>query len=143
MPTVHKAALVPYSPEQMYKLVDNIQHYPQFVPWCVNGEELSRTEDAVRARLTFSGSGLQKSFTTLNRLHPHNMMEINLVDGPFDNLEGFWRFDSHDQQCNVVLDLEFEFSSRLLAMMFGPVFNQVATSLVDCFVKRAHEVYGS
>lgn len=143
MPTIQKSAVVPYSQKQMYQLVDDIEGYPHFIPWCVSSEIISRTDDEVRATLTFASRGMQKSFTTLNRLQPHKMMEIRLLHGPFKQLEGFWRFESHkNSHCMVQLDLEFEFSSRLLAMMFGPIFNQVASTLVDAFVKRAHEIYG-
>lgn len=143
MPTIHKSHLVAYSCEQMYRLVDDIQQYQAFVPYCSSSVEHERTRDAVRATLTLSGGGIEKSFTTINRLSPFSMMEIILVDGPFKQLEGFWRFQAQpDDGCEVVLDLEFEFSSRLLAMMFGPIFHQIAGTLVDAFISRAEEVYG-
>ncbi len=141
MPTINKTADVPYTQQQMYELVDDIALYSEFVPWCVATEILYRDEDEVRAKLSFASGAIQKSFTTLNRLQPHKMVEIRLVKGPFRMLEGFWRFEELDDGgCRVMLDLEFEFSNRLLALMFGPVFSQVATTLVDSFVKRANEV---
>ena len=143
MAVIDKKLVVPYSPQQMYDLVNDIESYPQFVPACETSEIISRTEDEVRASLTFAQSGIRKSFATLNRLQPHKMIEIRLLNGPFETLEGFWRFDSLDDgHCQVVFDLEFEFSSRILKMMFGPVFQQVTTRLVDCFYVRAREVYG-
>lgn len=144
MPTINKSTIVSYTPEQMFDLVNDIESYPQFVPWCVSSEIINRSEDEIRATLSFARSGIQKSFTTMNRLQPHRMIEIRLVNGPFKQLEGFWRFEPHNnsRHCRVVLDLEFEFSTNLLAMMFGPVFHQIAVMLVDAFTKRAKDVYG-
>src|SRR3990172_3477383 len=126
MTVINKKVVVPYSSEQMYQLVNEIELYPEFVPACESSQILSRTIDEVRASLTFAQSGIRKSFATLNRLQPHKMIEIRLLNGPFHNLEGFWRFDHlENNYCQVVLDLEFEFSSRILGMMFGPIFTQV------------------
>ncbi len=142
MPVINKSSIVTYSQQQMYDLVNDIEQYAQFVPWCVSSTIIHKNEDEVRACLSFAKGGMQKSFTTMNRLQPHKMIEIRLVDGPFSQLEGFWRFEEHARGCNVRLDLEFEFSSKLWAMMFGPLFHQVASTLVDAFTKRAQEVYG-
>ena len=142
MPDVKKVKVVPYSPAQMYALVNDIKSYPQFVPWCQRSELLIENEDELHARLHFSGGGFEKSFTTCNRLQKDKMIELRLIDGPFRHLEGFWRFDEHeDGGCQVVLDLEFEFSNKLLSLAFGPFFHQVANSLVDAFSKRAEEIY--
>lgn len=142
MPVIHRSAIVPYSQTQMYLLVNDIAQYQEFVPYCVSSVVQERTDDAVRATLTLSAKGFQKSFTTLNRLQPHHLMEIQLIDGPFKQLEGFWRFETRDENhSEVILDLEFELSNKVLAMMFGPVFQQVAGTLVDAFVTRAREIY--
>lgn len=144
MPAINRSCVVPYTQEQMYILVDQVNLYSEFVPWCVKSVEHSRTEDEVHGELTFASSGIEKSFSTLNRLQPSKMIELRLVDGPFKQLEGFWRFEPvSDTESKVMLDLEFEFSSRLLAMMFGPVFEQVASSLVTSFTGRAKVVYGN
>ena len=143
MPDINRHKIVPYTQEQMYALVNDVESYSQFLPHCINSQVLSCARDEVHATLTFSRGGMYKSFTTLNRLQPHKMIEIRLVNGPFKQLEGFWRFDMCDGDlCKVSLDLEFEFSSRLLALMFGPLFNQVASMLVDAFCRRAQTVYG-
>jgi ribosome-associated toxin RatA of RatAB toxin-antitoxin module len=92
--------------------------------------------------LTLAGGGFQKTFTTCNRLQINKMIEIRLVDGPFHRLEGFWKFDQQGTGCQVTLDLSFEFTNKLLALAFGPVFHQVASSLVEAFSKRADQVYG-
>ncbi len=143
MTTIRKSALVPYTPAQMFALVDDIEAYPEFLPWCKSARVLSRTEDEVRATLELSKGGVEKAFTTCNRLQKNKMIEMRLVEGPFRRLEGFWRFEPlGDAGCKVSLDLEFEFSSRMLGMVVGPVFSQVANSLVDSFQKRAVDVYG-
>jgi ribosome-associated toxin RatA of RatAB toxin-antitoxin module len=128
----------------MYQLVNNIEDYPNFVPWCDETEVLSRNEDEIHATLHFSGGGFKKSFTTCNRLQKNKMVEMRLVNGPFKHLEGFWRFEEqHDRSCLVRLDLEFEVANKILGMAFGSVFNQVANTLVDAFSKRAQEIYGA
>ena len=142
MPTVHRQVSVPYSTAQMFDLVNDVDRYKEFVPWCVKSSVLSKTEDEIRATLAFAGGGIEKGFTTLNRIQSGRMIEIRLIDGPFRQLEGFWRFEEHaDVGSTIVLDLEFEFSSTMLKIMFGPVFTQVASTLVDAFAKRAQEIY--
>lgn len=144
MPTVNRQALVPYSPAEMFALVDDVPAYPQFLPWCRSAQVHSRNEDEVRASIELAKGSLRKSFTTCNRLQKDKMIEMRLVEGPFRHLEGFWRFDAlkGGAATRVSLDLDFEFSNRLMAMAVGPVFNQVADTLVDAFVRRAREVYG-
>ncbi|PKM46152.1 MAG: ubiquinone-binding protein [Gammaproteobacteria bacterium HGW-Gammaproteobacteria-1] len=143
MTTIHKSALVPYSSSQMFALVNDIDAYASFLPWCRSSRVLSRSEDEVRASIDIAHGGLHKSFTTLNRLQQDKMMEMRLVEGPFRHLEGYWRFDIlGEQACKVSLDLDFEFSSRLVGLAMGPIFTQIANTLVDSFCKRAREVYG-
>ena len=143
MPNVRKSALVPYAAGAMYDLVNAIETYPQFLPWCRSTRVLSRSEDEVRATIEIVKGGVHKAFTTCNRMQQNKMIEIRLLDGPFRHLEGYWRFESLGETgCKVSLDLEFEFSNTVLRMMIGPVFNQIANSLVDAFCKRAGEVYG-
>ncbi len=143
MAIVSRSAIVPYTSAQMYQLVDNIERYPEFLPWCRSSEVLQRDDDEVRATLELARGGIQKSFTTLNRLQKNKMIEIRLVDGPFRHLEGFWRFEPlQDKACKVLLDMEFEFANKLLSIAIGPVFHQIANSLVDAFCERAQQVYG-
>jgi len=143
MTTVSRSALVPYSAEQMFLLVDDVAHYQDFLPWVKQSRELYRDDDTVRATLLFSKGGFEKSFTTQNRVRYGKMIGIRLVEGPFKHLDGYWRFEQlREDACKVSLDMEFEFSSRLLGMAFGRVFTQVANTLVDSFVRRAKEVYG-
>lgn len=143
MTTISKSALVAYPASQMYALVDDIESYAEFLPWCSASRVLSRSEDEVRAVIELARSGMQKSFTTCNRMQKNKMIEIRLVEGPFRHLEGFWRFQSlTDESCKITLDMDFEFSNRLVSMVFGPVFNQITNTLVDAFCKRAVDVYG-
>jgi len=146
MPVVNRNALVPYSRAEMFALVDEIERYPEFLPWCKQATVLSREGDEVQATVELSKGALHKSFTTLNRNQPDKMIEMRLIEGPFHHLEGFWRFDALGQgdvvACKVSLDLEYEFSNTLLAMTVGPIFNQIANKLVDAFSQRAVTVYG-
>lgn len=143
MPAVSRNALVPYSNAQMFGLVDDIESYSHFLPWCRSSRVLSRDADEVRATLEVAAAGFNKSFTTCNRLQPGKMIEMRLVEGPFKHLQGFWRFDAlSPEACKVSLDLEFEFDSGLVAMALSPVFSQIANGLMDAFLKRAGVVYG-
>lgn len=143
MPHVNKSALVQFSAKQMYQLVDNVDEYHTFLPWCSESNEEKREGGFVIGSVTISKGGVNKKFTTKNILHKYTLIEIQLVDGPFKRLHGNWRFDElKEDACKVSLDLEYEFSSRLLGLVVGPVFNQVANTMVDSFVKQAKIVYG-
>ncbi|ALP52769.1 cyclase [Candidatus Tenderia electrophaga] len=143
MKTINRNALVPYSAAEMFALVDDIESYQDFLPWCSSSKVLSRDEDLVRGAIRLSKGGIEKSFTTANRIQKNKMIEMRLEEGPFHHLEGFWHFDALDEQaCKISLLMEFEFSSKLLGLTIGPVFNQIANSMVDAFVKRAADVYG-
>lgn len=143
MTSIKRSAVVPYSAKQMFQLVDGIEDYPQFLPWCKASEIHERTADEVKATLVLAKGGMEKSFTTINRNQQDKMIEVRLVAGPFSHLEGFWLFDTlNENMCKVVLDLDFEFSNALLSLAIGPLFQQIATSLVDAFCQRAKEVYG-
>ena len=143
MPTINKSALVNHTAEEMFALVDDVSNYSEFLPWCGGSEEISRTDDEVKATVVIAHSGLNKAFTTQNRLQKYKMIEMNLINGPFKHLHGFWRFEAlSDTACKVSLDLEYEFSNRLVSMVVGPVFNQIASTLVDSFCQRAEVIYG-
>jgi ribosome-associated toxin RatA of RatAB toxin-antitoxin module len=143
MPNLHKEAIVPYTAAQMYALVDNIENYPDFLQWCKGAQVLKRDVDEVHARLDLFRGGIQKSFTTCNRLQTNKMIEMRLLDGPFRHLHGFWQFNAlSEASCKVSLDLEFEFSNKLIALAFGAVFHQAAASLVEAFIDRANQIYG-
>ncbi|MFA5960054.1 MAG: type II toxin-antitoxin system RatA family toxin [Tatlockia sp.] len=142
MTVVKKSRVISYSCEQMYGLVNFVEHYAEFLPYCSESIVHHRDEDEVQATLVIAAAGVSKSFTTRNRLQKDKMIEIRLVDGPFSHLEGFWRFDEEDGGCRVSFDLEFEFAGRLLSMMLGPIFEQVTDKMVDAFCDRAEALYG-
>ena len=143
MTVINKSALVSYDAGAMFDIVNDIEAYPEFLPWCGSAQVISRNEDEIQASIQISHSGISKVFTTRNRLQKNKMIEIQLVDGPFKHLHGFWQFKNlGNQGCKVTLDLEYEFSSKLLSMAVGPVFDQIANSLIDAFCKRAADLYG-
>ena len=144
MPVIHRNALVPYTANEMFSLVDGVLLYPDFLPWCKSSKEWSRDQDEVKASIELQRGVIHKKFTTINRLQYGKMIEMKLVEGPFRNLEGFWKFENLDEHsCKVSLDLEYEFSNRLIKMALGPVFDHVTNTLVDSFCQRAKEVYGN
>jgi ribosome-associated toxin RatA of RatAB toxin-antitoxin module len=144
MTIIQRSALVRYSANQMFALVNDIADYPRFLPWCKASHILQETEDEIVAALDVAWSGIHKSFTTKNQLHPHDRIEITLVKGPFRYLQGTWRFiDMGQNSCKVNLELEFELTGHLFDRLFEPIFHHMANSLVDLFCKRAAEVYGT
>ncbi len=143
MPQVNKSALVPFSAEQMYKLVDDVPSYKEFLPWCGGSKEVSREEGVVVASVTIAKGSVNKTFTTKNTSHDKQKIHMELVEGPFKELVGYWSFkELKDNACKVTLELDYEFSNRLLGLVVGPVFNQIANAMVDSFVDRAKQVYG-
>jgi len=138
---IYRSAIVPFSTSQMFDLVNDIEQYPQFLPWCPKAQILSRTLDEIEATVHFSQGGFQKSFTTVNRLLPHERVEMRLREGPFRYLEGQWQFETMGQGTQISLNLSFEFSHALLSMMIGPLFQKMAGNLVEAFTQRAHRVY--
>lgn len=141
--TVKKSALVMYSAAEMYNLVNDIESYPQFLPWCRSTQVVICGADELRASIEMVKGAVHKTFTTSNRMQKHKMIDIRLLEGPFQRLEGYWRFEAlRADACKVSLDLEFEFSNVVLRKLIEPVFKQIANSLVDAFCKRAVELYG-
>lgn len=140
---IERSALVGYSAEQMYALVNDVENYPRFMDGCVGAEVLERGDDYVQARLDLKKAGLSKSFVTRNRLVPHERIEMHLVEGPFKTLEGIWQFKPLNETASKVsLSLTFEFESRLLALAADPWFESVGNQLVSALCERAKEVYG-
>lgn len=144
MALVKKSAEVPYTPEQMFDLVNNIEEYPNFLPGCQASTVFSRTENEVKASIHLAKGGVRQSFTTLNRLQPGKMIEVRLVEGPFRHLEGYWRFDALPLSgCRIQFDLEFVLANRLLDMTVGPIIEGIANKFVEAFCERAKSIYGS
>jgi ribosome-associated toxin RatA of RatAB toxin-antitoxin module len=140
---IDRSALLPYSTDEMYALVSDLEAYPQFLPWCSVAQVLSQEGDELSAQIAFAVRGVSKSFTTRNRLQPGKEIYMKLVEGPFSQLEGRWRFEPlGDAGSKISLFLEYDFSSKMVSFAVGPVFNKIANTLVDAFQKRAAEVYG-
>jgi ribosome-associated toxin RatA of RatAB toxin-antitoxin module len=146
MKTIHKSVLLWHSAHEMFALVTDIERYPQFLPWCDQGEVLEQVDGGMVARVGMAISGLRQSFTTRNIHEEDRKVCMELVDGPFSRLDGVWQFtplgDGTQRACKVEFELSYGFSSSALAALVGPVFDRIAGSLVDAFVKRADQVYG-
>ena len=143
MQQIFRSALVPYSAQQMYRLIDDIDSYPQFVPYCQSTKIIERSEQQVVAELVVAKSGFAKSFTTKNTLSPPNAIRMDLVDGPFKHLSGDWKLTAlSDVACKIELDIQFEFSNKLASLAFSSMFNQLVQSMVTAFTERATQVYG-
>ncbi len=142
MNKVEKTVLVMHSAEQMFALVDAVENYPKFLPWCGGVDLLERTETSTSATLHINYHGLKQNFTTQNIKTYPNSMEIKLKNGPFKHLDGSWRFiPLRENGCKIEFRLNYEFTNSFLEKLIAPVFNHIATTFVDGFVKRADEIY--
>jgi ribosome-associated toxin RatA of RatAB toxin-antitoxin module len=143
MAVVHKSVLIGYSAEQMFALVDRVEDYPKFLPWCGGVEVGKREGNILVATLKINYHGVKQSFTTENTNTPPTGIVMRFVDGPFQLFEGSWAFKPlRADACKIDFNLRYEFSSRILEQIIGPVFNMIANSFVDSFSKRADAVYG-
>lgn len=142
MAQVEKTVLVHHSAEQMYTLVDAVEDYPKFLPWCGGVDLIKRDEASTIATLHIDYHGLKQNFTTENHKTFPSRMDIRLKDGPFKHLEGVWRFIAlADNACKVEFRLSYEFSNIFLEKIIAPVFSHIANTFVDGFVTRADRVY--
>ncbi len=143
MPRVEKTALVMHSAEQMYGLVNDIDRYQDFLPWCESSRVLSREGDQMCGEMVIARAGIRQAFTTCNTLAPHRSVHLYLKEGPFSHLQGEWAFTPlREDACKVSLTLEFAFSGKLINAAFGAIFAQIADNMVDAFCKRADALYG-
>ncbi len=144
MPQIEKSALVMYSTKEMFDLVNDVEAYPQFLPNCSDSKIVSQHNNNMTASLEISKAGIKKWFTTENTFIDEQTVQLRLVDGPFKTLKGRWHFQALDKKaCKVELKLEFEFSSKLIELAFGKIFNDVAKNMVSAFTQRAKNVYGA
>ena len=144
MQNICRSALVPFSAKQMYQLVDDIDNYNKFVPYCQTSCVLDRNPQQVTAKLEVAKSGLAKSFTTVNTLKPYEFIAMELIDGPFSHLSGGWRFTAlSESACKIELDLNFEFSNKLTTLAFSKVFNKLVQSMVSAFTTQAEKIYAT
>lgn len=144
MNTLNRQATVPYSARQMFELVNAIEDYHRFLPWCSHSKVISSDHSELVAELEISWKGLGRRFSTRNRIYPYEKIDMKLERGPFKHLQGGWEFISHGESaCTVTLSLEFDFSGSLFDKLFQPIFQHIANSLVDAFIQRAVEIYGT
>ncbi|MFZ1853187.1 MAG: type II toxin-antitoxin system RatA family toxin [Nitrosomonas sp.] len=160
MAEIEKSVIVEYSAEQMFVLVDNVADYPKFLPWCGGASVVVQDNVTAHATVEINYHQIRHSFTTVNKRYPVNMpasnkegkdalIEMNLLDGPFEQLEGYWHFISlgntslGDTACKINFRLRYTFSSKILEKLFGPVFHMIANNFVESFIKRAEEIYGT
>jgi ribosome-associated toxin RatA of RatAB toxin-antitoxin module len=142
MKRIARSAIVEHSACEMYALVDDIESYPRFMPWCTSAKVEERTPEGVRATLTVGIRGLRQSFTTQNVNHGGESIEVRLVKGPFRRFAGNWRFTPlSDEACRIEFGLEYELAGTL-AKMLGPLFDRIADTMVDAFTRRAAHIYG-
>lgn len=140
---VQKTVLVGHSAQQMFTLVDQVEAYPEFLPWCDRAQIIYRDEHRTRATLHVNYHGAKQSFTTENTKEAPARLAIGLVEGPFRVLDGEWRFTALTADaCKIEFRLHYEFSSWILEKLVGPVFTYISNTMVDAFVKRADAVYG-
>ncbi|MDP8170877.1 type II toxin-antitoxin system RatA family toxin [Pasteurella skyensis] len=143
MPIINQSTLVPYSAKQMYDLVNDYEHYPEFLSGCVGAKTLTTAENELEAELHIQKLGISQRFSTHNTMVKNQKIEMTLLNGPFSYLQGTWAFTPFDEQsCKIALYLEFEFSNPVIAMVFGKVFNELINKMISAFKKRAKEVYG-
>lgn len=143
MREVNRTARVPFTPAQMFALVDDVERYPEFVPWVAGAQLLDRRENEVTARLEMERAGVREKFTTRNTLQPPNLIQLTLIEGPFKLLDGRWSFDSiQDRGTRIGLSIRFEFANPLTALLLSRSFEKSCAELVDAFVARARKVYG-
>lgn len=142
MPELHRQALVPHKAKLMYDIVNRVDLYQEFLPWCSESTILESTDNTMTATVFMKKGLLDRSFTTKNKMLSEQKIELELLDGPFKKLSGTWIFsDISDHGSKISLQLNYEFSNTIIAMVVGPVFNQIANALVDSFCKRANELY--
>lgn len=144
MPDVNQSLIVEFTPTQMFALVDAVEDYPRFLPWCSGATLIHRHAASTRATLSINYRGIRRNFTTENIKREPAEMRIRLIEGPFSQLDGSWLFTPlAGRGCKIEFKLHYEFAGRVLDRLVNPVFHHIASTLVDAFVKRAEQVYGN
>lgn len=142
MPQINRSALVPFSAEQMYQLVNDVHSYPDFLPGCTGSRVITASHNEMTAAVEVAKAGISKTFTTRNTLLDNQSINMQLVNGPFRKLMGDWQFTAlGPKACKVELHLDFEFTNKLIELAFGKMFKELAGSMMQAFTQRAKEVY--
>jgi len=146
MKTVQKSVLIWYTAQEMFDLVVDVDRYDEFLPWCDEATALERDEHGMTAEIGIAFAGIHQKFVTRNTHVPGREVHLKLVSGPFSTLDGHWTFtpvgEAGERACRIDLELEYGFKNAALAALVGPVFDKIAGTMVDAFVKRAEHVYG-
>ena len=143
MTRISKQANVEYSASQMFALVNDIESYPDFLPWCTASSILEQKENALTASVSVAMGKIKQTFTTSNSMQQDSSIRMSLVKGPFKELNGHWQFENDlNGGCAVSLDMQFEFKNKLLKHTLGAAFQKIIDSLVDAFIQRARVIYG-
>ena len=139
MHNIHKSAIVLHPAQKIFQLVDSVENYPQFLPWCGSTQIIERDNDKTIASIEINYKGIRQTFTTENTKKQNQEMIIKLIDGPFKSLSGQWMFKNLDKDsCQIELKLEYEFSNVILEKLISPVFNMIANTFIDEFIKEAN-----
>ncbi|BBB23959.1 conserved hypothetical protein [Isorropodon fossajaponicum endosymbiont JTNG4] len=140
---ISKNAIVAYSCEQLYQLVNQVNQYPEFLNWCSDASILKQSDGQIIASVKINKGSFNQTFTTINTLTPHQKIDMQLKEGPFKHLSGAWIFTKlSNSVCKIELNLEFGFSSKLVGIAISPIFTSIANSQLDAFIARAKQVYG-
>lgn len=143
MADVNKTVLIGQSADRMYSLVTDVARYPEFLPWCGGVDIYEQTETVLDAKIKIQFKGIEQFFHTRNTNHRPDRIDMQFVDGPFKVFTGQWRFIAlREDACKIEFHLHWEFKSVILDKIIGPVFSYIASTFVDCFVKRAEQLYG-
>ncbi|MFT0212133.1 type II toxin-antitoxin system RatA family toxin [Pseudomonas sp. F1_0610] len=140
---IERTALLPYTALQMYELVNDVQRYPEFLPWCAATSLLESSETALMASITVAKLGVKQTFSTRNEMIPGEQIRLSLVDGPFSHMTGIWTFKAlNESACKISLEMDFDYKGMLIKATLGPLFTQAANTMVDAFCARAKQLYG-
>lgn len=143
MHQISKNAIVPYSCSQMYRLVNQINGYPNFLNWCSSASILNQTETEITASVSINKSAFNQTFITVNALTPDTRIDMQLKKGPFKQLQGTWIFTPlNNTACKINLELEFSFASQLLDIAITPIFTAISNTQLNAFIERAKQIYG-
>lgn len=144
MTSISKSAVVTYSADRMYELVNDVEAYPSFLPWCTESSILNRGEDYMTASISLAKGKIKQSFTTRNTMVPGRRIEVSLLKGPFKHLEGYWLFEPRDEHsCHIYIKMNFEFKNKLVKLALEKIFSHIINSLIESFTERADQVYGN
>ncbi len=143
MTEISKTAVVPYTPSEMYALVNDIESYPVFLPWCTAAKISNKKDESLIATLSLAMGKIKQSFTTENTMREGSRIDMRLVEGPFKHLTGYWKFNPEDEQsCHIQLHMNYEFKNKIIKYTLGKMFYTVMNTMVESFVQRAQQVYG-